>query len=189
MEQEKPRDRILSTASRLFFTQGYSQTGINQIIGESNVSKDTLYRHFQSKEDVVIAYIKAARVEWFEKFNHHLSKSSTNSAKIISAFDLLANSMINNEFKGCRFLNLLADIEITSEVARQEIVAHKEQLRATFVSLFSLIENSQLTITEREELGNITYLLFEGAIVESKVFKDIWPILKAKNMVSKLLDS
>lgn len=188
MESEKPRERILLTASRLFYSQGFSQTGINQIINESRVSKDTLYRNFKSKEDLVIQYIKEARIDWFAKFNQHLNKSKENKEKVISTFDFLANSMINNDFKGCRFLNLLADIESVSEEARLEIVSHKQQVKETFISLCISIENSKKSTNELEELGNIAYLLFEGAIVESKVFRDVWPILKSKNMLAKLLN-
>jgi len=188
MKEEKPRQRILSTASRLFYTQGYNRTGINQIISESDVSKDTLYRNFKGKEDVGIHYIKEARLDWFKQFNNHLSKSKDNKSKLIGAFDFLANSMVVNEFRGCRFLNLLTEIESTSEIARQEIVSHKQQLRETFISLFESLEDAQRDKGELRELGNVSYLLFEGAIIESKIFKDVWPILKSKNMVAKLIE-
>ena len=48
------RERILDTAARLFYAQGYNSTGINQVIKEANVAKASLYQHFPSKEDLLI---------------------------------------------------------------------------------------------------------------------------------------
>ncbi len=187
MNSEKPRERILITAKRLFYHQGYSLTGINQIIKESKVSKDTLYRYFNGKEELLIEYIKVARNEWFEKFNQYLSFSKDNASKILSTFDFLKESMVSNEFKGCRFLNLLSDIETINEKARIEIVAHKHQLKEIFISLFMGLKNTNKSNKELKELAEVVYILFEGTIAECKVFKDLWPVAKSKKMVSKLI--
>jgi AcrR family transcriptional regulator len=49
---------IVRTASRLFYRQGYSNTGINQIIEEAGVAKSTLYQQFRSKEDILLVYLE-----------------------------------------------------------------------------------------------------------------------------------
>ena len=66
MNRLGPRERILETASRLFYTQGYNNTGINQILDEAKVAKASLYLHFGSKDELGIHYLKAGRKEWFE---------------------------------------------------------------------------------------------------------------------------
>ena len=55
-----PRDRILETASRLFYTQGYNNTGINQLIKAAKVAKASFYEYFPSKEDLLLEYLKVA---------------------------------------------------------------------------------------------------------------------------------
>ena len=52
------RKRIIDTASRLFYQQGYTATGINQIIEEADISKASLYQHFKSKEDLLLEYLE-----------------------------------------------------------------------------------------------------------------------------------
>lgn len=187
MNIEKPRERILSTAKELFFSQGYSQTGINQIIKESKVSKDTLYRYFNGKDELVLEYVKEARIDWFEKFNGYLNTLEKDKTKILSAFDFLKKSMIANDFKGCRFLNLLTDIGPTNEKVRIEIVSHKQQLKNTFISFSTGLKNSNKSINELNELGTITYLLFEASIIECKVYKSVWPIEKSITLIQKLI--
>ena len=69
MKQAKaPKERILETAYKLFYAQGYNVTGINQILEESGVAKASLYQHFGSKEDLGIEYIKQVREDWFQSF-------------------------------------------------------------------------------------------------------------------------
>jgi AcrR family transcriptional regulator len=64
--ESQPRDRIIDTALRLFYEQGYLATGINQIIAESQVAKATFYSHFPSKENLCIAYLQARHVVWMK---------------------------------------------------------------------------------------------------------------------------
>ena len=63
-----PKDRILETASRLFYTQGYNATGINQILEEAKVAKASLYTHYGSKDELGIVYVKSARDEWLKRY-------------------------------------------------------------------------------------------------------------------------
>src|SRR3954470_9100662 len=63
------RQQILGTASRLFYEQGFRAVGIDTIIAQSGVAKMSLYRHFPSKEDLIVAYLEQSNAqfwEWFE---------------------------------------------------------------------------------------------------------------------------
>lgn len=182
-----PKERILQTANSLFYKQGYNATGINQILAEAKVAKASLYQHFGSKEELGVIYIKKVREDWFSAFETHLSKKTGPKQKILSAFDFLEMNMRLNDFKGCHFLNLLADVDTTSLAMRAQILEHKAKLRDVFKSLIQqyTLDNKELLLPNA---GDIAYLLFEGAIVEAKVCKDVWPILTAKKSVSNILD-
>ena len=54
------RARLLSTASRLFYAEGLHSVGIDRIIATAGVTRATLYRHFPSKDDLVVAYLTQA---------------------------------------------------------------------------------------------------------------------------------
>lgn len=182
-----PRERILETAYRLFYTQGYNQTGINQIIEESKVARASLYQHFGSKEILGLEYIEKVREDWFLAFENYLQANQNSANKILLAFDFLSKNMIANEYRGCRFLNLLTEIESTSKDIQDQIIEHKTKLRAvfaTFVQEYKKENNINLFLTDFEDT---IYLLFEGAITESKVFQQVWPIEAARKTVEALL--
>ena len=175
----------METAYELFYTQGYNVTGINQILDESNVAKASLYQHFGSKEELGVDYIKLVRKEWFQAFDNFLSSKSLPKQKILAAFDFLEKNVLQNNFRGCRFLNLLADIDTSSEGMHQQIVEHKLKLRAVFKDLARQhVTTSGLRLPHA---ADAIYLLFEAAIVETKLYRDIWPIRAAKNAAASIL--
>ena len=187
MKQAKaPKERMLETAYKLFYAQGYNVTGINQILEESGVAKASLYQHFGSKEDLGIEYIKQVREDWFQSFESHLSKKENPKQKLLAAFDFLEMNMTLNNFRGCRFLNLLSDIDATSKGMQTQIVEHKTKLRNLFKTLVKQYTNEKVELNI-PNAHDIIYLLFEAAIVESKVYRDVWPIVAAKKAVTNML--
>ena len=59
VKRSQTREKIIQTASDLFYRKGYNLTGINEIIAEAGIAKATLYSHFASKEEVCVAYLQA----------------------------------------------------------------------------------------------------------------------------------
>ena len=183
MAKMNPKDRILETASRLFFTQGYNTTGINQILDEAKVAKASLYTHYGSKEDLGIAYLKATRQEWFKALHLFIAKKESPTEKILGSFDFLESNLKQNGFKGCRFINLRAEISDDNLEMRKQIAGHKTNLRSFFKTLVSeIIKN------KADQVADSILLLFEGAIVESKIHRDVWPIKSAKKTAELLLN-
>lgn len=184
-----PRERILEKAFHLFYTQGYNVTGINQILDESKVAKASLYQHFGSKEELGVEYIKKVREEWFKAFETYLAKKTDPKQKILVAFDFLEANMKRNDFLGCRFLNLLSDIGDTSKKMQNQIIEHKTKLRNYFGTLVKEHVRSNGLQLKVPNAADTIYLLFEGAIVESKVYHNVWPIHVAKKTVNGILAS
>jgi AcrR family transcriptional regulator len=184
--KQGPRERILETAFRLFYVQGYNNTGINQILDEAKVAKASLYQHFESKDDVGIAYLKAGRIEWFEGLDKWTGAKKAPLQKVLACFDFLEYGLQQNNFLGCKFINMLTEIGDASPVMRKEIMEHKAKLRDYIKHLVK----SSLDVEKAEQgdtIGDAIYLLFEGAIIESKIFKNTWPVKAAKNMIKTLI--
>lgn len=181
-----PRERILKKAYELFYTQGYHVTGINQILEEANVAKASLYQHFGSKEELGVEYIKKVREDWFQAFHTFLSKTTDPGQKVLACFDFLIYNMKLNNFRGCRFLNLLTEIDDSNSAMREQIIEHKAKLRNTFRSMVSEL-NASCEKSLVRNIADATYLLFEAAIIESKLYKDVWPIQTARKTVNVLL--
>jgi AcrR family transcriptional regulator len=186
MSKLGPRERILETASRLFYTQGYNNTGINQILDEAKVAKASLYQHFGSKDELGIYYLKAAREEWFAGINKWTSPKKTPLQKLIACFDYLEYALQQNNFLGCKFINMLSEIGDSSSLMFKEILEHKGKLRA-YIKGFTEQALQGKRADEIDVISDAIYLLFEGAIVESKIYKDTWPVKKSKKMIKVLL--
>ncbi|MDF2193776.1 TetR/AcrR family transcriptional regulator [Paraflavitalea sp. CAU 1676] len=186
MDKPGPKERILETASRLFHQQGYNSTGINQILEEAKVAKASLYQHFTSKDDLGVHYLQVSRQEWFAGLDQWTGKKKSALQKLLACFDFLEYAMQQNGFRGCKFINMLSEIGDTSPVMSKAILEHKARLR-NYLKAFiqdALTSQSAATI---DLTGDAIYLLFEGAIVESKIYKQPWPIQKARDMAKLLL--
>src|SRR5687768_7040812 len=129
MSKSGPKERILETASRLFYYQGYNNTGINQILDEAKVAKASLYQHFGSKDELGIHYLKAAREEWFAGLGKWTGSKKTATQKLLACFDFLEYALQQHNFLGCKFINMLSEIGDTSPLMRKEILEHKGKLR------------------------------------------------------------
>jgi AcrR family transcriptional regulator len=181
-----PRERILETASRLFYTQGYNNTGINQILDEAKVAKASLYQHFGSKDELGVYYLKAARQEWFAGIEKWTGAKKTPIQKLIACFDFLEYALQQNNFLGCKFINMLSEIGDTNALMSKEVLEHKGKFRQ-YLKSFIQGPLQGKPIEDIDILGDSIFLLYEGAIVQSKIHKETWPVKKAKRMVQLLL--
>jgi AcrR family transcriptional regulator len=172
----QPRERILETAFTLFHKQGYNSTGINQIIAEASVAKASFYQHFKSKEDLCVEFLNKRHGFWFDKLHEFIEKKKTGKTKILASFDFLIYMNETENFRGCSFLNLLSEIPADNTKVLNVIQNHKNDLRTYFRNHL-----------DDKLLADHVYLLFESAIVESQVFKNQWPVKKAKSLVTTLI--
>ena len=78
------RERIVDTASRLFYTQGYNSTGINQVIKEAGVAKASLYQYFPSKEDLLAEYLKVTALATNKTLKDIVNRFDTPKEKVLA---------------------------------------------------------------------------------------------------------
>ena len=177
-QQVSTKQKILATASRLFHNQGYNSTGINQIIKESNVAKGGLYHIFKSKEELCIEYLNARHDFWFRKLTTSTSRARTAKTKTMAAFEFIFNMNIEENFRGCTFLNILSEISSDNKAILSVIQKHKQDLRDFF---------SHILFDEKKDIIDHVYLLFESSIIESQLFRSQWPVEKSKKILTTLL--
>ncbi|MFD6401358.1 TetR/AcrR family transcriptional regulator [Nocardia sp. NPDC060249] len=96
------RERLLDTATRLFYTEGVHTVGIDRIIAEAGIAKATFYRHFKTKEDLVVAYLER---EYARQRDALESVPGEGFATITTIFDTLSDISCGPGFRGCPFLN------------------------------------------------------------------------------------
>lgn len=173
------REAIVDTASRLFYKQGYGNTGINQIIEESGVVKSTLYTSFRSKEDILMAYLESAGVATDEALKGAADKFTDPKKRVLAVFDYLIGLVQEKEYYGCNFLNIISEIPKEDERVRAQIKKQKNGVRRLFSGILETIG--------KEDLTDEIYTLFEGALIGNKVHDDIWPVTSARKTVERLL--
>jgi len=185
-EKKTKRDDILEVASRLFYEQGYHQTGIAQIIQEAGTAKGTFYTFFKSKDELGLAWLKQRHVIWSHWMKEAIATKRSAKTKILGLFEFLGSWMSSCNYRGCAFLNTLAEVPNVENPMRKEIAAHK---RSLLRYIRSLVDEHRPEATEgqQEQLAGAIFLLFEGSLLQLENFREDWPLEIARKQVCELL--
>ena len=173
------RQTIIDTASRLFYQQGYVNTGINQVIEESGVVKSSLYTAFRTKEEILMAYLEIAGAATDEALKDAANRHAEPKDKVLGVFDYLIELVQQKEYYGCNFLNIISEMPKDAEVVKRQIKKQKDGVRRLFAEILRPIQ--------KEDLADEIYVLFEGALIGNKVHGATWPVTAARDIVNKLL--
>jgi len=187
MKESAVRTRILDVASRLFYQQGYNLTGINQIIEEAEIARGSLYNHFDSKTDLLIAYLNEAEEVWFREMEDFVAPISGPREKLLALFDYRIARQVKLSYGGCQFL------KICSEVSREdhqifEIVGNqKSRFKAYISDLVKDLHDREASTLDPDLLSNTLFLLIEGASAVGGVYKNSECMENAKEAAKKLI--
>ena len=159
------REAILRTAVRLFSENGYHATGIDRLIKESGVAKMTLYKHFASKEDLILAALR----RWDEESRRWLtgeveSRAGSPRDRLLVLFDVLDDWFDQQDFKGCLFINATAEFSDPEDPIHAAAAEHKRLFRRYLKSLVAAAG-----VQHVDALTDQLVLLMEGAIVSAQV--------------------
>ncbi|HEY3331921.1 MAG TPA: TetR/AcrR family transcriptional regulator [Capsulimonadaceae bacterium] len=164
-KESAARRKILDTASRLFYQHGIRATGIDAVIEQADVARMTLYKHFPSKEALVDAVLREAGGQICESMAS-IFEDETLSPKdrILAIFDWQARILTSPEFRGCPFMNAVAESPERDSLSFGTAVAHKQKLQA---SIEHCVEG--LAIAEPELLTEQLVTLMDGASVRAQL--------------------
>src|SRR5882757_3823680 len=103
------RDRILSAAYDLFSTRGIRRVGIGAIVSRSGVARATVYRQFQSKDELVLAFLERRQVQWtYEAIEAEARRrGATPEQRLLAIFDVFDEWFHRKDFEACSFINVL----------------------------------------------------------------------------------
>lgn len=160
-EQRDVRKKIVDTANLLFYRHGVHAVGTNWLIEESGVAKDTFYRHFRTKEKLIIAYIEARHQAAYARFVQILGvPGKIPQQKVMDLFVELIGKVQREGFRGCAFIMLLAEYSHVPEIAK---IAHdhKESLRVEIERTCALFHS------EPQRISRQLFILHEGFLARS----------------------
>lgn len=179
------RDRILETASRLFYQEGLRATGIDRIIAESGVAKMSFYRHFPSKADLIAAYLNARHDQWMAWFTGEVDERIGKSGRGLEVIaDVLGDWFRQPDFRGCAFINTLAESGAAAGQEQHIAVEHKQQLKAYLEKLAR-----QLGLARPRQTAEMAIVIIEGAIVRAQMTGDKNVVAVCRNLLRNLQDN
>ncbi len=131
------RARLLSKASELFYSEGLHSVGIDRIIAAAPVTRATLYRHFPSKDDLVVAYLTQADDAIRTRVNAARTPDASPDDIIRTVARSIADDIQSPGFRGCAFLNAAAEYPDPIHPVHQAVLRHRQWFLATIAELFS----------------------------------------------------
>ena len=129
------RERLLTTASELFYAEGINNVGVNRIVSASRVTLATFYRHFPSKQDLVVSYLQRIHEHLVERAN--TLAASAHGRDLVAAFrsDVIAE-IGHPDYRGCAFINAASEFEDPQSPVRRVVAEHRnwyyERVRRAF---------------------------------------------------------
>jgi AcrR family transcriptional regulator len=172
-----PAERILATADKLFYAQGIRAIGVDTIAAEAGVSKRTLYNHYPSKDALIAAYLTT-------RFKPIAPSDAPAREQILGAFDRLERIFRTTGFRGCPFVNAVAEIGDPKHAASRLAIEFKEQRRQWFRELLV-----RAGVRDPDPLSVQLQILVDGAIATALVRNDPSIARSARAAAEVLLDA
>ena len=159
------RDRILDTASALFYRSGYQAVGVDVIVAESGVAKMTLYRHFPSKDHLIAAYLERSDDEFWTWLEGEIAPVDEPAAKLVAAFEAIGKLATSARCQGCTFQGVAAEYPGLDHLGHGVAIAHKRRALERFGELAR-----EAGLRDPEGLAAGLLLLMDGAWVANRMF-------------------
>ncbi|MBV2163190.1 TetR/AcrR family transcriptional regulator [Comamonas nitrativorans] len=161
------RDRLLDAAAKLFYNDGIAATGIDAIVKKAGVAKKSLYNNFDSKADLVAAYLQVRHAEWLGLYAQRLAQAATPVERVLAVFDAYtdhAEHAYERGFRGCGLLNAAAELQV-GDAGRAAVRQHKEEVEALLLAqVTALLPEQPAQATQAAR--HLAFLL-EGAMARA----------------------
>ena len=155
------RERILDTAYELFSRRAIHDVGVDEVIERAGVAKATLYRHFPSKDDLVIAFLEAREERWTLAWVEAEARrrGSTPEEQLLAIFELFDEWFHRDDFEACSFINVLLELGPTHR-AGQASVRHLASIRSIVGRLAE-----EAGLRDPASFAHSWHILMKGSIV------------------------
>lgn len=160
-----PKEKLFQTAARLFYQHGYRAIGVDTIAAEAGIGKMTLYRHYPSKDDLIVAFLQESNQEFWEYFEQSTKDAPTAREKLLAFFQALQTYVVSPACYGCPFITVATEYPELSYAGHQVALAHKQAVRVRFQQLAQ-----EAGARQPEMLANALFLLMDGAYMAARMY-------------------
>jgi AcrR family transcriptional regulator len=158
------RERLLAVAIELFYDNGFAAVGIDRILAEAGVTKTTFYKHFESKDELMVAAVQR-RDEWeLQAWGRAIHKIAGDDPvkQLLGMFDVLDEWFNAPDYRGCLFLNTATEFPNPNDPVHQAAAAHQLKLRNNFRDL---AKQAGAQADAAETFADCFTALVQGALV------------------------
>jgi AcrR family transcriptional regulator len=177
------RERILTSAYDLFSRRGIRAVGTDEVIERAGVARATLYRHFATKDDLVLAVLQRREEVWTHGLIEDQSRQrgATPEEQLLAIFDVMHDwFQLRDGYEGCSFINVLLELG-ADHPAGQACITHIDHVR-------DIVRQRAVAagLTDVEDFASSWHILMKGAIILAAV-GDLDAALRARRMASALI--
>jgi AcrR family transcriptional regulator len=179
----RPRERILDSAYQLIARRGVRDVGVEEVIATAGIAKATLYRHFPSKNDLVLAVLEHREQVWTLGLVEAEARrrGSTPEERLLAVFDVFDEWFRSDGFDTCTFVNVLLEMG-SAHVLGAASIRHLQNIRTVIAQLAT-----EAGLRDPEAFARSWHILMKGSIV-SAAEGDTDAALRAKTMAASLID-
>jgi AcrR family transcriptional regulator len=183
-QSENARERILHTAYDLFARNGIRAVGVDRIVAESGVAKTTLYRHFGSKDDLVVAALALREALWSRDWLEHEVelRGGPASERLLAVFDIFGDWFRADDYEGCLFMRTLLELGDRTAPPAAASVAALGRVRSWLVGLAE-----EAGVPDPARFAGQWQLLMLGSLVKAAT-GDVNAASEARQVASLLLE-
>ena len=177
------RQRIVDTAYQLFARRGIRDVGVNELISSAGVAKATFYRHFASKDELVLAFLEQRDRVWTVDLiiADARGRGSTPTEQLLAIFDVFGDWFRRDDFEACSFINILLEMGATHPLGRASI----DYLAKIRGHVQQLAEEAGLR--DAEDFSRSWHILMKGSII-SATEGDLDASKRAQRMARMLIE-
>jgi AcrR family transcriptional regulator len=178
-------ERILSTAGELFYREGTRAIGVDEIVTRAGATKPSLYRAFESKDQLIAAYLAGEGEGFWRYFDAAVASHPDDPrAQILAFFDALGERAGRPGYRGCALTNAAVEYPAPDHPGRLVSVAHKQDLRDRLRGM-----TKAMGARKPKKLADALLLLIEGVYVSSQLFGPDGPAGAARMAAEALIEA
>lgn len=179
------RDELVRKSLQVFYRDGFHATGMDKLVVETGVSKTSMYKHFRTKEELILAALRLRDESFREDFLHRIQElADTPAGQLLASFDVLREWFQEEQYRGCLFIKAGAEYQESDHPIHKQSAEHKQIMLDYLTDLAR-----KAGARDPEHLACQIQLLQEGAIVTAVFLKSCEPAQEAKAVARVLLDT
>lgn len=175
-------EKVLRSASELFYRDGITATGVDTIVEHAGVAKRTLYNNFGGKDELVAAYLRDRDERWRASLGEVTDLYEEPEERLLATFEAYGKWLVGEDYRGCAFINAASEIADPKHPARVVALSHKEGVREHLAGLAA-----EAGLREPDAVAERLLLLLEGATVTASMRRSREPLNTAWDLAQGLI--